>query len=98
MGEPSLERRVDELEKQVALLDQHGTHLEQGIQTLGDRITGMNDKKLTPMSAKIDDLHQSIYGSKGFWAGVFMTVSALWAVIATFGVVIWQWVKSENGG
>ena len=94
----ALERRVGQLEKSTALAKQRIDYVEEAMDVIGDRITGINEKKLTPMAKQLNDLHHSIYGSKGFWAGVFMTVSALWAIITTVGVVVWQWVKANNGG
>jgi len=93
---PNLEHRVAQLEKEMAVMQNEHEHIDDAINTLGDRITGMNDKKLAPMQKQLTDIHEALHGSRGFMAGVFLTVSMIWAVFATFGIVIWNWLRASN--
>ena len=89
-----LKARVSKLEKDVAVLQNENEHVSDALKVLGDRMTAINDKKLTPMQKQLTDIHDSLHGSRGFVAGMFMTVGMLWAVVATLGLVIWNWIKT----
>ena len=91
-----LERRVDQLETQVALIQKEQEHILEGVQTIRDRIDGMNNKKLDPMREQLTDLHTSLYKQKGFRAGVVFTVTAFWAVFTTLGIAIWNYFSSNG--
>ena len=90
------DQRVTKLEKQVAVLENESGHVSEDLKTLADRITGMADKKLTPMQKQIKEIHASLHGAKGFVAGIVITISVVWAVIATFGIIVWNWLQGTG--
>lgn len=89
----TIEERVSDLERKVDVLENERTHTREALDVLSGRITGIVDKKLTPMQKQIGEIHTTVQGSKGFIAGVFLTVSVVWGVIATFGLVVWNAFK-----
>lgn len=91
---PSIEQKVANLEKKVAVLENENEHVSDALTVLSSRITGINDKKLTPMQTQLQEIHDSLRGSKGFIAGVLITVSIVWTMVATFGYIVWNWVKT----
>ena len=88
-----LKTKVSKLEKDVAVLQNENEHVSDALKVLSNRLTAINDKKLTPMQEQLSDIHDSLHGSRGFVAGMFMTVGMVWAVVATFGLVVWNYIK-----
>lgn len=90
----STEQKVANLEKKVAVLENENEHVSDALTVLSSSITSINDKKLTPMQTQLTEIHESLHGSKGFIAGVLITVSIVWTVVATLGYIVWNWVKT----
>ena len=91
-----LKAKVSKLEKDVAVLKNENEHVSDALNVLGDRLTAINDKKLTPMQKQLTDIHDSLHGSRGFVAGMFMAAGMVWAVVTTFSIIVWNYIKGSE--
>ena len=81
-----VDSKVANLEKHVAVLQNESGHVSEAIDRLGNRIT--------PMQKQIAEIHKALHGSRGFMAGITVTVSVIWAILITLGIVVWNWLQN----
>lgn len=86
MDNQELADRIANQDKNLSLMQNDMKHFQGSIELLGDRIT--------PMQKQIKEIHASLHGAKGFVAGIVITISVVWAVMATFGIIVWNWLQS----
>lgn len=96
-GDADIRRRLGSQEKKLAVMENELKHVVESIDTIGQRITGMNTKKLDPMQKQLNDVHNTLFKSKGFIGGIFLAFSVVWTFVAAFGLVIWNFIKGQSG-
>lgn len=66
----------------MLLLENNQDHGREAIEEIKERIDRMNEKKIDPMKIQVQDIHDAMEKRTGFRAGVIISVTTIWAILA----------------